>query len=98
MLTPQELDEYLDVLREKGATAFSCPEFAVTLGPEPQADADDLPIGEAIRQAQRQDNLPSVARGIFGHPSLWPNGKPPTFPGAERATVQSKPTHPDDEE
>lgn len=95
MLDPDQLEEILDVLRDKGATAFSCPEFSVTLGVAPVAAVEDM--GEAIRQAKQAESMPSAARGIFGHPSLWPNGTPPRFPGAERATPTHVPTHSDEE-
>lgn len=96
MLTPDELDEYLDVLRDKGVTQFSCEAFSVALGPVPQEEGDEVSVNEAIRQAQKLENAPRIARGLFGHPSLFPNGMP-QFPGSERATVDHKPTHPDEE-
>lgn len=96
MLDPAYLEEILDVMHEKGATHLSTPEFTVTLGAAP-APAEREDMGEAIKEATRLERMPSAARGLFGHPSLWPNGRPPTFPGAERATPQHKPTHEDEE-
>lgn len=96
MIDPQQLEEILEVLREQGATKFACPEFTVTLGAAPVSDSED--IGEAIRIARDAESIPSAARGIYGHPSLWPNGQPPRFPGSERSTPTHRPTHPDEEE
>lgn len=95
MLSPKQLDEYLDVLRDKSVTHFSCEEFSVVLGAE-LAEAEEDDIATAIKQAAEQEKLPRVARGLLGHPSLWPDG-PARFPGAERSTPEHKPTHEDEE-
>jgi hypothetical protein len=98
MISPRELEEILDVLRDKSVTQFTCPEFSCVLGPEPvDLDATDVSTSEALKQGNQEARKPTVARGIFGHPSLWPNGVPPMFPGAERSTPTHKPTHSDEE-
>lgn len=95
MLTPDQLDEYLDVLRDKGVTHFACEVFTVTLGLAPEEEEDD--IGKAIQEAKEAEHAPRAARGVFGHPSLWNGGQPPRFPGSERANANHVPTHPDED-
>jgi hypothetical protein len=94
MIDPEQLRELLEVLREEGVSQFSCPEFSCSLLPNAPGEFDE-DIGTAIREAQEAERLPSVARGIFGHPSLWPSGRPPTFPTDRQR--ETKPTHPDEE-
>lgn len=96
MIDSAQLEEILDVLREKGVSRFSCSEFSVEMFPNaPAGDDDD--VGRAIEEAKTSARIPSAARGIFGHPSLWPNGVPPKFPGSERSEPYTIPTHPDEE-
>lgn len=100
MLSVDQLDEYLDKLTEYGVTAFSCPEFTVQLAPqmhEAGDEDDDVTVAEAIKRANAAEQAPRIARGLYGHPSLWPDGKMPSFPGSERATSDHKPTHPDED-
>lgn len=96
MINPRQLEDLLEVLRDAGATQFSCPEFAVTLAPS-APEAEDS-IGDAIESAKSDAMKPRAARGLFGHPALWGSDGPPMFPGSERATPNHAPTHSDDVE
>ncbi len=73
------LDDLLATLREHGVASFSCSEFSLSLLPGlVEADDDGLDLKKAVAEAK----VP-VARGVYGHPSLWPNGRPTSFPGSE---------------
>jgi hypothetical protein len=81
-IDPVQLEEILEVLRDKHATSFSCPEFSVVLAPAAPSEMTDLK--RDIREGNAMSKAPA-ARGAFGHPSLWPGGTPPSFPRRERA-------------
>jgi hypothetical protein len=80
MIDPHLLDEILEVLQDRGVSSFACPEFSVSL--TPAVRVDNQPIREAIAEGNEAAKRP-LARGVFGHPSLWPSGVP-QFPGSEK--------------
>lgn len=72
------LEDTLKILRAAGATHFACPAYSVTLGPAPYEEDDKMSLKEAVAEAKKP-----VAPGVYGHPSLWPNGAPARFPGSD---------------
>lgn len=81
MLTPEELDDYLEVLTDRGVTEYSCEAFTVSLLSRVK-DTGESTTSAAIHEGNESAKKPK-ARGIFAHPSLWPDGTPPSFPKAE---------------
>ena len=87
MIDPTALDNLLEVLREHNVASFSCPEFSVDLLPAVVArKGADPDIARAVAQREAARVLPP-AKGNYGHPSLWPNGKPPAFTRKEEVRV-----------
>lgn len=73
-LSPEQVEAWLEMLREMGVSAFEGPHFSVTFfdrapQPEPHKDEDARPYKE-----------PPAITSNFEHPSLWAGGKPPKFP------------------
>lgn len=83
MITPDELDDILEVLCERSVATFSCPEFSVTLHlAAPKGEDND--ISTAIKEGNEAAlGRTSNPRGVFAHRSLWPDGRAPTFPGTK---------------
>lgn len=94
-LNPRYLEEILEVLRDQQVVRFSCALFSVDLTPIVEAPAiADSDIARARERRAIAAEKPRV-RGNAGHPSLWPNGEPPSFPRKE--VVNSSPYEGDDE-
>lgn len=91
----KEMEDWLDMLREKGVTQFSCPDFTCTLGALPADEDDDDDIGTAIAEAKQAAQAPLAARGLFGDPRLWGGRTPPSFPKEQHIDIV--PTHPDED-
>jgi len=81
MLTPDELEEYLDILQDKKVTHFSCPEFTVSMTAVAGEVHEDM--SQAIKEGNEASKSVAV-HGVFAHRSLWPDGKPPSFPKASK--------------
>lgn len=86
-MTPEQLDEYLEVLRDHNVAEFSCPEFSVSL--LPAAPRSAATVAADIKEGNESVRAPA-RHGAFSHPSLWPNGTPPSFPKAERGEKRSE--------
>lgn len=89
-LDPDTLDDILEVLSQHGVTQFSCPAFSVTLSGAvaPTPKTPDPDIAKAL--ARRETEIP--VKGMYAHKSLWPDGKPPAFPGRERPSIEREET------
>lgn len=68
-LTPQDLAAYLRVLREANVREFSGLGLCVVFTPE-------------VPDMEQTESDPPP-RNIWEHKTLWPGGKPPTFPGSK---------------
>ena len=70
-LTPEQLDAYLQILKEHGVTEFLGQGFHVVFTPPAPA-----PVVEDHRTPEpRQAEI----RSMWESPELWPGGEPPTF-------------------
>ncbi len=77
-----QLDDLLQILREHGVSRFECADFSVEIGNSAlvKEEKSSTPVGELIRTRPVTDR---PARGVYDHPSLWPNGAAPEFHRAE---------------
>lgn len=81
-LSPAQLDEYLEVLREHGAEYFECPHFKVKLAPAAELPVEMSDADPDIARARERRAAAASAPGqggLYGHKSLWGGGKPPAF-------------------
>lgn len=76
-MTPEQLDEFLEVLRDHSVAEFSCPEFSVSL--LPSAPSEKIDMAQQIKEGNSMVRR-TVGRGLFAHPKLWPGGEAPQFP------------------
>lgn len=73
-LSTEQLDAYLQLLKDAGVERFECDEFSVRFAP-PAPVFEQFP--EQIPEAQGS-GIPE-RRSLFQDPNLWPGGQPPTF-------------------
>lgn len=91
-LTPTQLDEYLEVLRDRGAASFTCPAFSVVLVPDfTEPDNDDVKDPEMAKVIARRAAVAPAPHGNYSHPSLWRGAEPPSFPRPDRPSAQAAP-------
>jgi hypothetical protein len=80
LLSPQELEEYLDVLKDAGVQEFSGLGLHVSFTPYAPG-ASEAPY---VRVAERE-KAKNERDSDWNHKSLWPNGVPPQFPNIKKA-------------
>jgi len=70
--TLDDLEALLALLRREGVTSFASGDLKVELLPQ---------AGVKTIEASGDKVFPEEPHTGYHHPSLWPSGKPPTFPG-----------------
>lgn len=74
-MNPSELDGVLGVLRENGVKEFQCESFHVKFF------VDATPMVEESISPRDKEEAP---KSVWHDPKLWPDGKPPSFPGKDK--------------
>lgn len=73
-MNPSELDGVLEVLRDNGVKEFQCESFHVKF-------FENVPVMAEVTEPRRDVEPP---RSAWHDPKLWPDGKPPSFPGKDK--------------
>lgn len=78
-----ELEYFLEVLRRNGVREYSFNGLHVKLDPEVSEPLEDARAPLRAAELQRTNARVAEIQSPYHHPSLWPNGRPPAFPGNE---------------